>query len=149
MLKVLFGDITNGRLMRLSYLGYSLLLTLLVIGFGFAVVLAIGAGEQIIGGNLQQAQDKLREWFTLPFFSVFGLVSVLFVFAGINIMAKRVRDIGLPGWWMVLAIIVSEGIASFTVSEQASSSLHTLIWIALLLIPSGACRTQQSNGVNS
>ncbi len=66
MFKVLFGDITNGRLMRLPYLGYSLLLTLLVIGFGLAIVLAIGVGEHIVGGNLQDAQDKLREWFSLP-----------------------------------------------------------------------------------
>ena len=65
MFKVLFGDITNGRLMRLPYLGYSLLLTLLVIGFGLAIVLAIGVGEHIVGGNLQD-QDKLLEWFSLP-----------------------------------------------------------------------------------
>ena len=138
MFKVLFGDITTGRLMRLSYLGYSLLLALSVIGLGLAIGLAIGAGEHLIGGNIQQAQDRLREWFTLPFFIVFGLVSALFAFGGMNIMAKRIRDIGLPGWWTVLVIIVLEGIISFIVSGQVSSSLHILIWIALLLLPTNA-----------
>ncbi|MBW2208518.1 MAG: hypothetical protein JRG79_16550, partial [Deltaproteobacteria bacterium] len=65
MIKALFGDVKTGRLMRLQYLGYSLLLSLLMFGFGLAIVLAIGAGEHIIGGDLQQAQDKLREMFTL------------------------------------------------------------------------------------
>ena len=67
MIKALFGDVKTGRLMRLQYLGYSLLLSLLMLGFGFAVVSTIGAGEHIIGGDLQLAQDKLREMFTLPF----------------------------------------------------------------------------------
>jgi len=126
MFKAFFGDITNGRLMHLPYFGYSLLLALLVIGFGLTIILAIGAGEHIIGGNLQQAQDQLREWFTLPFIIIFGLVSALFVFGAINIMAKRIRDIGLPGWWTVLSSVL-EGVMAFTVSEQVGSELHTLI----------------------
>ena len=136
MFKVLFGDISNGRLMRLPYLGYSLLIDLLVIGFVIAVILTIGAGEQTIGGNLQQAQDMLREWFTLPFFIVFGLFMLLFVYAGFNIMAKRIRDIGLPGWWVLLAIIVLESVVTYTVSQQAGGNSHILITVVLLLIPS-------------
>ena len=136
MFKVLFGDISNVRLMRLPYLGYSLLIDLLVIGFVFAVVLTIGAGEQIIGGNLQQAQDMLQKWFTLPFFIVFGLFMLMFVYAGFNIMAKRIRDIGLPGWWVLLAIIVLESVVTYTVSQQAGGNSHILITVVLLLIPS-------------
>jgi len=138
MFKVLFGDIYNGRLLRLPYLGYSLLLVALMIGFGLAVVLAIGVGEHLIGGDLQQAQDKLREWFTLPAMILFGLVTVLFVFSGANIMAKRLRDTGLPGWWLVLAITVLTGAVSYVISNEVSSGLHTLIWVVLLLIPGNA-----------
>lgn len=94
MLKKLFGEITNGRLMRLPYLGYSLLLAALFLGFGIAVGLMIGTGEQLMGGDLQQAQAKLAEWLSIPFMVVFGLVVALIVFAGANIMAKRIRDIG-------------------------------------------------------
>jgi len=122
--------------MRLQYLGYSLLLSLLMFGFMLAVVLALGAGEHIIGGDLQQAQDKLRDMFTLPAMIVFAVVMPLFMFIGVNIMAKRVRDIGLPGWWSVLAIIVITGVVSYMVSNEVSRALHTLILVVLLLVPS-------------
>lgn len=138
MIKALFGEVKTGRLMRMQYLGYSLLLSLLMLGFGFAVVSAIGAGEQLIGGDLQQAQEQLRERFTLPFMLVFAVVMPLFVFIGGNIMAKRIRDIGLPGWWMVLAIIIISGAVSYWVSDQVSSGLNTLIWFVLLLVPTNA-----------
>ena len=98
MIKSLFGDVKTGRLMRLQYLGYSLLLSLLMFGFGLAILLAIGAGEHIIGGDLQQAQDRLREMFSLPLMILFAVVIPLLVFIGVNMMAKRIRDIGLPGW---------------------------------------------------
>ena len=138
MFKTLFGDITDGRLRRLQFLGYSLFLVLLMIGFGLAVVMAIGAGEQLIGGDLQQAQDKLREWFTLPFLIVLGLVLFVLLFAHLNITAKRIRDIGLPGWWTVLGIAVLTRVVSGAVSNQAGSGLSNLIWLALVLIPGNA-----------
>ena len=124
--------------MRLQYLGYSLLLSLLMFGFGMAVVLAIGAGEQLIGGDLQQAQDQLREMFTLPAMIVVAVAMLLFVFIGGNIMAKRIRDIGLPGWWSVLAIFIVSGVVSYAVSDNASSIVNTLVWFAVVLVPSNA-----------
>jgi len=138
MIKALFGDVKTGRLMRLQYLGYSVLLSVLMFGFGFAVVAAIGAGEHITGGDLQQAQEQLRERFTLPAMLVFAVITPLFVFIGANIMAKRIRDIGLPGWWMVLAIFVISGVVSYMVSNEVSSGLNTLVWVVLLLVPGNA-----------
>ena len=143
MIKALLGDVKTGRLMRLQYLGYSLLVYLLMFGFVFVVILAIGAGEHIIGGDLQHAQDKLREMFTLPAMIVFAVIMPLLLFMVANIMAKRIRDIGLPGWWSVLAIIVITGIVSYRVSNEVSNGLSTLIWVVLLLVPSNA----QAKGV--
>ena len=143
MIKALLGDVKTGRLMRLQYLGYSLLVYLLMLGFVFVVILAIGAGEHIIGGDLQHAQDKLREMFTLPAMIVFAVIMPLLLFMVANIMAKRIRDIGLPGWWSVLAIIVITGIVSYMVSNEVSNGLSTLIWVVLLLVPSNS----QAKGV--
>ena len=143
MIKALLGDVKTGRLMRLQYLGYSLLVYLLMFGFVFVVILAIGAGEHIIGGDLQHAQDKLREMFTLPAMIVFAVIMPLLLFMVANIMAKRIRDIGLPGWWSVLAIIVITGIVSYMVSNEVSNGLSTLIWVVLLLVPSNS----QAKGV--
>jgi len=138
MFKTYFGDIHDGRLMRLQYLGYSILLSAIAFGIMLMIVLAVGAGEHLIGGDLQQAQDKLRGWFSLPAIALFGLVYLGLAFAGANIMAKRIRDIGLPGWWMVLLIFLITGGATAAGSEQSGSGLYSLIWIALLLIPGGA-----------
>ena len=135
MIKTLFKDVAFGRIARLSYLGHSILLMVLLMAYMLIVVLAIGAGEHIIGGDLQQAQDQLRGMLTLPFLIITGIVMGLLMFAGLNIMAKRIRDIGLPGWWMVLAIIVLAMLLSYFVSQQAGSGLHTLIWLLLVLIP--------------
>jgi uncharacterized membrane protein YhaH (DUF805 family) len=135
VLKTLFGDVHNGRLKRLQYVGYSLLLSLLMIGFGFAVVAAIGLGEDFIGGDLQQVQDMLRERLTLPYMIVFAVATLLFMFTGANIMSKRIRDIGLPGWWSVLALLVLFTALSYAVSDQISSILQSLVWLLLSLIP--------------
>ena len=142
MIKTLFKDVACGRIARLSYLGHSILLFLLLIAYMLIVVLAVGAGEHIIGGDLQQAQDQLRGMLTLPFLIITGIVMGLLMFAGLNIMAKRIRDIGLPGWWMVLALIVLGMLLSYFVSQQAGSGLHTLIWLLLVLIPGNAVGKQ-------
>lgn len=136
MLNVLIGDIKNGRLLRLQYLGYSLFLIFLFVLFAFAVILAIGAGEHILGGDLQQAQAQLQEWFSLPFLLIFIVFMAVLSFMSLNIMAKRIRDMGLPGWWMVLILLILESVVSYFISQQVSSGLHTLIWILLVLIPS-------------
>jgi uncharacterized membrane protein YhaH (DUF805 family) len=124
--------------MRLQYLGYSLLLSLLMLGVGLTVAAAVGAGEQVIDGDLQQAQNLLSEALSGPFLLVFAVLMILFMFIGANIMAKRIRDIGLPGWWSVLAIFVLSGLLSNLVSANASNILNSVIWILLLLVPGNA-----------
>ena len=52
--------------------------------------------------------------------------------------AKRICDIGLPGWWSVPAIFVITGVVSYMVSNEVSSAPHTLILVVLLLVPSNA-----------
>ncbi len=120
---------------RMAFLGYWVLLTAVMVGFGFAIVLAIGAGETLIGGDLTQAQDKLRAWFTLPTIVVVGVISMAALFGHLNIVAKRIRDIGLPGWWLVLGLAIFGGILSTQFSEQAGSALSLIVWLALLVIP--------------
>ena len=138
MINALFGEVKTGRLMRLQYLGYSVLLSLLMFGFGLAVVMIIGVGEHIAGGDLQQVQDQIREQLTLPAMLVMAVVMPLFLFIGLNIMAKRIRDIGLPGWWTVLAIFIVSGVVSYLVSDNAGSIVNTLAWVAVVLVPGNA-----------
>ena len=140
MLTALFGDVKNGRLRRLPYVGYSLLMILLVFGFMFASILAIGVGEQVLGGDLQQAQDKMRSALGTPFIAIMGVFMLLVLFAELNLMAKRIRDIGLPGWWSVLVLVILSGIAGAAISDQADQAgqgFHLLLFILLALIPTG------------
>ena len=138
MFKALFGDIQAGRLLRLPYLGYSILISVLMIVFGLALAFAAGVGEHLISGDMEAAQLHMSENFSIVSVLLFIVVSVLFLFAGCNIMAKRLRDIGLPGWWMVLAIVVVTGAVAVMVSDEASNILQTVIWIVLLLVPSNS-----------
>lgn len=138
MFKALFGDIQAGRLLRLPYLGYSILISVLMIVFGLALAFAAGVGEHLIAGDMEAAQLHMSENFSIVTVLLFIVVSVLFLFAGCNIMAKRLRDIGLPGWWMVLAIVVVTGAVAVMVSDEASNILQTVIWIVLLLVPSNS-----------
>ncbi len=135
MFKKIFGDIATGQLLRLPYLGYSVLLFVLMAAFMISIGLMIGGVEQMMGGDIHQAQDKLRGWLTLPFMIIFAVVMAAFLFAGFNIMAKRIRNIGLPGWWSILVILVVGALVTAFVSQQAGNGLNTLIWLALLLIP--------------
>ena len=135
MFSVLLGNVRHGRLARLPYLGYSLLILALMLGFGIALAVAAGVGEQLIGGDLQQAQDKLREWFAMPVILLTVLVMSLLLFMSANIMAKRLRDIGLPGWLMVAAVVVLTAMVTYWVSDDAGNGLHTLVWVVLLLVP--------------
>jgi len=135
MLNIFFGEVKTGRLQRLAFLGYSLLLQVIVFGFVIAIIVAIGAGEHLIGGDLQQAQQMLSDWFSIPFILIFGIFMALIGFTGVNLTAKRIRDIGLPGWWTVLVVLVLESMVSIIISQEISSGLHILLTVALLLIP--------------
>jgi uncharacterized membrane protein YhaH (DUF805 family) len=144
--EILFGEVKTGRLQRLPFLGYSLLIQLLFFGFIFAIVVAIGAGEHLIGGDLQQAQKILTEWFFTPFFIIFGLFMLLISFTGLNLVAKRIRDAGLPGWWTLLAIFILEVLISTIISQEASGSLHILFIVILLFIPSDTFSNSEITG---
>ena len=136
MWKVYFGEFTSGRLQRLQYLGYVLLLMAIMFGFMLAIIFAIGASEHIIGGDLQQAQDKLRGWFSLPATLIVSLVFLLVLVAKLNIIAKRIRDMGLSGWWIALVLFIVVGGTSAAYSEQVGGGLFSILSLLLLLIPS-------------
>jgi uncharacterized membrane protein YhaH (DUF805 family) len=138
MITTYFGEIRNGRLLRLPYLGYSLLLQLLTFAVFMGIAFAIGVGEHLVGGDLEQAQMILQEKFSLPLLLLCAVLGALFAFANFNIMAKRIRDTGLPGWWGVGALMVIGIALSALLSEELGSSFHTLSWVILLLIPSNS-----------
>ncbi len=135
MFKRLFGEVKGGRLQRLPYFGCSVLLFVLMMMFILAIIFSIGIGEKALGGDLQQAQETLRNWFSIPFIIIFFIVMTVLLFAKLNLMAKRLRDIGFSGWGIVVVILVVNAIVGIAVSKEASSSITLLVWLLLLFLP--------------
>lgn len=155
MFRTLFGDLTSGRLARLPYLGYLALLMLIGFGVLFGMIMLVSGIERAMGGDLQQTQAMLMEKF-----GVIGMIAtVLFLlalsFANLNLAAKRIRDMGLPGWWTVLGIVVLTMAVGFLFPGQmveqpggqmvmqpslVSNAVQLVILAALLLIPSDTFR---------
>ena len=110
-LKPYYGDITQGELQRLPFVSYYLLLVFIMVIFALSIAILIGVSEHMIGGDLAAAQEKLRQWLTIPFM-VFGAVfTAAFFFSFSNLIAKRLRDIGLPGWTTLLILLSIEVLA--------------------------------------
>ena len=136
MFKIYFGEFANGRLLRLPYLGYSILIIILWIGFVIATIVAIGAAEHLMGGNLAEAQAMLTKSLGIPYMIILGLVFIAMLVASLNMMAKRARDMGLPGWIFVIVVFIASGLLSYYASDKAGSGLSSIVGFALLLIPS-------------
>ncbi len=106
MLKIYFGEWGSGKLQRLPYLGYHILLMVIIFAIIFGAIIAVGATGSIMGGNIADTQAM--------FMDKFGILAIIFIvvlmFAAmigqVNILGKRLRDMGLPVLWSILGIIV-------------------------------------------
>jgi uncharacterized membrane protein YhaH (DUF805 family) len=143
MFKALWGQVKEGRLQRLPYLGYFVLLNALLGGLVFAVLLSLDVDESTLTGDLEQVQAGIAEHLSLPVMLLGAGVILLVLFASLNIMAKRLRDTGLPGWWSTLGVVAIGAILSQIVSEPVGSGFHSLVMIALFLIPTSSFNKQQ------
>jgi len=135
MFRVLFGDVNNGRLARLPFLGYWILISVIIIVIGFGIGAAIGVAENLAGGDIQGAQAKLQDQFGIPGLLLLTVIYAALLFAGLNLEAKRIRDIGLPGWWAVLGVFVVGIVIALAISQPAAGGFNFVIWLALLLVP--------------
>ncbi|WP_457668355.1 DUF805 domain-containing protein [Thiolapillus sp.] len=152
MFKALFGDVSNGRLARLSYLGYALLITAIMFGIMFGVAALAGMAEQVMNGDLQQIQTTLGGKLGLPLMLFMAIIMLALGFASLNIAAKRIRDMGLWGWTTLLILAVIGGVVGFLFPGEttmingvaqmapsaASSALQAIVLLCLLFIPSNA-----------
>jgi uncharacterized membrane protein YhaH (DUF805 family) len=106
MLKIYFGEWGSGKLQRLPYLGYHILLMVIVFAVIFGGIFAVGASENIMGGDIVATQAMLMDKFGM--LTVIGLVALMFIamLGQVNILGKRIRDMGLPVLWTILGIIL-------------------------------------------
>lgn len=135
MFSVLFKEIKAGELRRMAFFGYGFFLMLTPLIFMLVIVLSIGAGEHLIGGDLAQVQEKLSGWFGGPATIIIIAFMVAALFAQFNIMAKRIRHMGLSGWWGVLGIIVVNLVVTGIAGEDVGNIVGLGFALALLFIP--------------
>ncbi|WP_295387241.1 DUF805 domain-containing protein [uncultured Thiodictyon sp.] len=140
MLHAFFGGLTQGRLTRLPFLGFWVLLWLLVALYGTGIAFGIGVAEPLIFDGPGAARDWLAGHFGPPVLVLLGLCGLLFVLAQLNLLAKRIRDMGLPGWSVLLVIALLAAALRYTLPPGGGPldpETHGLLLLALLLIPSG------------
>lgn len=152
MFNALFSGITSGRLPRLPFLGYLLLIAAIMFAFVFGTVALIVSAEKLMSGNLQQIQATLAQELGMAYIIIMAIFILLIVFVSMNIVAKRIRDMGLWGWTSVLVLVVASGIvaAAFPgemtvvngmnqmIPSLASSVLQAIVFLCLVLIPGNA-----------
>lgn len=135
MLTKIFGDIKTGTLARLPFLGYTLLLNIMLVLIMMGIAASLGITEQMIGGDIEQTQQFLANKFGGIAILGVMLIMSLFVFATVNITAKRLRDMGLPGWISMLIIFILATLLGFFLTPEAIQIFQAAIFLALVLIP--------------
>ena len=140
MISDYWGDFADGRLGRQRFILLWVILVAVFIAFGLAVGASIGLAEKMVGGNMAEAQAHLRKNFSLPVIIIAAAFAILALLAKLNIIAKRARDIGLPGWITAIIIAGLVGMVSQYQQSTASGGLGFFILIVLALIPSNALR---------
>ncbi len=131
MWRIYFGEWQTGRLKRLAYLGYDLLL--------FAITVVAIVGVVVLNGV-----ESFETLNVAAIVETWGLVSITVMFvvfvavfvAHINIMAKRFRDMGLHPWWTIAGIVLVSTLLSWLFPTQEiafeaaivqDATLHTAI----------------------
>jgi len=144
MFKTYFGEFKSGRLQRLPFLGYAFLIIAVQFAFVFATVLAIGGAEMAIGGDLATAQEAILKSLAIPYLIIFAIFMAALLIAGMNITAKRARDIGLPGWLFVAGLIFISVLISNFIFPNLSQAISTVAGLGLLFSPSGMLKGKLS-----
>ena len=166
MLKVYFGEWGSGRLKRLPYLGYYVLLMVIAVAIIVGVIASASFAETRGGVDIAATQAALMEKFGVVAIIGFVVLVTAMVIAQLNILAKRIRDMGLPAVWTILGIIAvslvlnilfpaqeavvtttvvhsAEGMAAAAEATTKNPSLivqgfDMLVFLCLLFIPSDA-----------
>ncbi len=146
MFNTYFGDVTSGRLLRLPFIGYFILLQVVIFALMMGAAASLGIAESLIGGNLQETQAMLLKNLGTPVLITMAIFALLFIFAALNLKAKRIRDMGLPGWWTLLAVWIISAVVLVIVNvvtgsdpllfNSISSAISTIGVLALIFIPS-------------
>ncbi|MGB5830913.1 MAG: DUF805 domain-containing protein [Thiohalocapsa sp.] len=139
MFKNLWGDLTEGRLRRLPFLGWYLVVALLAVVAALGVGASMGAAERMGGGEIADTQQFLTEQLGIVGVVMVALLFGLLLFAQLNISTKRIRDMGLPSPWLILfGLLLLGALFSGMLGQSGGGLFNLLVLLALLLIPTAS-----------
>ena len=132
-LNILWGDYSNGQLNRVGFFKSALIISSLAVLFLVLILFLIFGAVNIVGGNLQEAQTYITQKLEIPFLIVSVFVIIGLIFAKINICAKRIRNIGLPGW-VSLIIAISFNLIVHNIAGQNTGYLFSFLVLLILFL---------------
>ena len=147
--RTLFGEVGNGRLNRVQFIGFTFLVTVLMMIVVFAVIAGV-AGAERSADNIQEFQQMMAEKYGMAFVVGLMILGSVFTFASLNIAAKRIRDMGLPAWPTVLAMVIIGVVIGILFPGEmvsvnggparmqpsfVSATYQAIVFLALTLIP--------------
>lgn len=138
--RTLFGDITSGTVHRVRFFWSILSLVLVALAGVIAVGTLFGLDVDMTGLTAVERQAAVTEALGLIGLVLLVGVGVVVLFAQLNLMAKRVRDTGLPGWTVLAAVILLTAAVSGFVSQNVAGLVNLAFWLALLFTPPGVFR---------
>jgi uncharacterized membrane protein YhaH (DUF805 family) len=141
MFNALWGDILRGRLQQLPFLGWYLVLGLIAVVLAFGIGAGIGAAGRMAGGEPLSDELALAESLGETGVLAVAVLFALLLLGQLNIMAKRLRDMGLTSAWLiVLGWLVLAGLLAPAGGGLLSGLLSLVMLAVLLLVPSDAFR---------
>lgn len=144
ILQALFGELEQGRLARLPFVLYVSAIHLSLLLFAVGVAMSAGLAEHAANLDIEAAQQALSDWMSIPTLLMTGIFALLVLFANFNILAKRIRDIGAPGWWSLLVYVVVRTIAPVIAGGSAGLILDTLLMLVLCFASTDRLRGDDS-----
>ena len=71
----------------------------------FGAIMLMGTMDNMLGGSIEETQAMLFDKFGI--IGIIGIVILIFatMLGQVNILGKRLRDIGLPVLWTILGIV--------------------------------------------
>lgn len=141
----LFGNLRHGTLHRVPFFWYIAGLWAIGGATVMAIVVGLDINQPTNGITPEQAGQAVRDALGPVAHSVLAVLAALLVFAQINMMAKRLRDTGLPGWITLLAVMVVTGLVSGFIGSGIGGLMNILFWLALLFTPPGLFARKKEN----
>ena len=136
MLTLLFDEVRTGRAGRLAFVKG---LAVLLLAFAAAAVVLQGlfafAESFSADGGVPGAFGLVAQLVGFALAGVVGALALTLFYAFLNLIAKRLRDIGLPAW-KALTVIFMLG-AAFSLGTPAGAAFGYVgtVWLLLFFLP--------------